>query len=55
MKRTITVEAAADHRRLTVGELRQWLAAIDGLPDDTVIKARVAFSGHLRSVTAEEG
>lgn len=50
-KRTTTIEAAADDKRMTLGELREAIAATDGATDDTEVKARVTFSGHLKSVT----
>jgi hypothetical protein len=52
VKRTITGLTSA--RTMTLGDLRQFLASLDGLPDDASVKARVTFRKHLRSVTVEE-
>lgn len=52
MKRTITGRSA---RTMTLGDLRQFIASLDGLPDDASVKARVTLGRrHLRSVTVEE-
>lgn len=42
-RRAIETEAA-DGRQLTLGEVRQWLAACYELPDDTLVGARIAVS-----------
>jgi hypothetical protein len=52
MKRTIT--GRPTNRRMTLGDLRQFLVSIEGLPDDALIKAKTTFGKHLRSVTVEE-
>lgn len=52
-KHIITSEAAAGNKRMTLGELREALAAADGADPATPVKARVTMSGHLRSVTIE--
>ena len=52
MKRTITGRAAA--RSMTLGELRQFVASIESLPDEALIKTRASFRRHLRSLTVEE-
>ena len=52
MKRTITGQAT--NRRMTLGDLRRFLASIENVPDEAYVKGRVAFGRHLRSVTVEE-
>ncbi len=52
MKRTITGRTAS--HTMTLGDLRQFLASLDGLPDEASVKARVTLRKHLRSVTVEE-
>ncbi|HET6754289.1 MAG TPA: hypothetical protein VFH23_10110 [Jiangellaceae bacterium] len=52
MRRTITGRPA--NRRMSLGDLRQFVASIEGVPDEALIKARVTFGKHLRSVTVEE-
>jgi hypothetical protein len=52
MKRTITGRAAA--RSMTLGELRQFVASIESLPDEALIKTRTTFRRNLRSLTVEE-
>ena len=52
MKRTITGQAT--NRRMTLGDLRQFIASIENVPDEAYVKGRVAFGRHLRSVTVEE-
>lgn len=39
---------------MTLGDLRQFVASIEGVPDEALIKARVTFGKHLRSLTVEE-
>jgi len=39
---------------ITIGRLREFLAALDGLPDDTVPTARVRWSGGLAQITVIE-
>ena len=45
MKRTITGQAA--NRRMTLGDLRMFLASIENVPDEAYIKGRVGFGRHL--------
>jgi hypothetical protein len=53
MKRTITGQTA--NRKMALGDLRQFLASIEGLPDEALIRAKVtSFGRHLRSLTVEE-
>jgi hypothetical protein len=52
MKRTITGRPAGRH--MSLGDLRQFLASIEGLPDEALIKARTSWGKHLRSLTVEE-
>jgi hypothetical protein len=52
MKRTITGRPGT--RTMTLGDLRQFLASIEGIPDEAEIKARVTWGKRLRSVTVEE-
>lgn len=52
MKRTITGKPGT--RTMTLGDLRQFLASIEGIPDEAEIKARVTWGKRLRSVTVEE-
>jgi hypothetical protein len=52
MGRTITGRPA--NRRMSLGDLRQFVASIEGIPDEALVKARVTFGKHLRSVTVED-
>ena len=52
MNRIITGRATGS--RMTVGELRRFLDSLEGISDETPVKAKVAYRGHLRSVTVEE-
>jgi hypothetical protein len=52
VKRSITGRTAGS--RMTLGELRRFIASIEGLADDVPLKVKTAFRGHLRSVTVEE-
>ena len=52
MKRTIT--GLATNRRMTLGDLRHFLASVENVPDEAVLKGRVGFGRGLRSVTIEE-
>ena len=52
MRRTITGRPA--NRRMSLGDLRQFVASIEGIPDEALVKARVTFGKHLRSVTVED-
>lgn len=51
--RKITETKSPQAKAVTVAELRQFLAGIDGCPDDTEIKARVSFGGRLTEISAE--
>jgi hypothetical protein len=52
VKRTITGTNATGS--MTLGDLRQFVASLDGLPDESSVKARVSYRKHLRSLTVEE-
>lgn len=39
---------------MTLGDMRAFLASIEGIPDEARVKARVSFRKHLRSLTVEE-
>lgn len=52
MRRTITGRSA--NHRMSLGDLRQFVASLKDLPDEATIKARVTFGKHLRSLTVEE-
>jgi hypothetical protein len=52
MRRTITGRPA--NRRMSLGDLRQFVASIESIPDEALVKARVTFGKHLRSVTVED-
>ena len=52
MKRTITGSTAS--RTMSLGDLRQFIGTLDGLPDEAQVKAKVTFRKLLRSVTVEE-
>jgi hypothetical protein len=39
---------------MTLGDLRQFLASIENVPDDALIRTKVTLARHLRSVTVEE-
>jgi hypothetical protein len=52
VKRTITGQAGT--RRMTLGDLRQFLASIENVPDEATLRARVTIGRQLRSVTVEE-
>ena len=52
MKRTITGRTAS--RTMSLGDLRQFIGSLDGLPDEAEVKAKVTLRKHLRSVTVEE-
>ena len=49
------VEANAENGKMTLGDLRQFVAELDqaGAADTTVIRARVTFGGVLKSVAAD--
>lgn len=52
VKRTITGVNA--NGSMSLGDLRQFIASLDGLPDEASVRARVSFRKNLRSVTVEE-
>jgi hypothetical protein len=52
VKRTITGRATG--RTMTLGDLRKFLASIDGIGDEAPVKARVTLRKHLRAVTIED-
>ena len=52
MKRTIT--GLATNRRMTLGDLRHFLASVENVPDEAILKGRVGFGRGLKSVTIEE-
>jgi hypothetical protein len=52
VKRTITGRTAS--RTMSLGDLRQFIGSLDGLPDEAEVKAKVTLRKHLRSVTVEE-
>ncbi|HEY8523537.1 MAG TPA: hypothetical protein VIL48_01150 [Acidimicrobiales bacterium] len=52
MRRTITGRPGS--KRMTLGDLRQFLASIESIPDEAEVKARVTWGKHLRSLTVEE-
>ncbi|HET6949252.1 MAG TPA: hypothetical protein VFI47_02695 [Acidimicrobiales bacterium] len=53
MKRTITARAAS--RTMSLGDVRQFLASIESVPDEAVMKVRTTLWGRtLRSLTVEE-
>jgi hypothetical protein len=39
---------------MTLGDLRQFLASIENVPDEALIRTRVTLARHMRSVTVEE-
>lgn len=49
---TSNVKAVAGTGRMTVAELREFLAAADraGVTDDTVVKIRSTIGGYLKSI-----
>ena len=52
VKRTITGRTSS--RTMSLGDLRQFIGSLDGLPDEAEVKAKVTLRKHLRSVTVEE-
>jgi hypothetical protein len=52
VKRTITGRPGS--RTMTLGDLRQFIGSLDGLPDEATVKAKVSFGKQLRSITVEE-
>ena len=52
VKRTIIGRASG--RTMTLGDLRKFLASLDGIGDETPVKARVTLAKHLRSITVED-
>jgi hypothetical protein len=39
---------------MSLGDLRQFLASIENVPDEALLRAKVTMGRHLRSVTVEE-
>lgn len=39
---------------MSLGDLRQFIGSLGGLPDEAEVKAKVTWRKHLRSVTVEE-
>ena len=52
VKRTIIGRASG--RTMTLGDLRKFLASLEGIGDETPVKARVTLAKHLRSITVED-
>jgi hypothetical protein len=52
MRRIITGRAPG--RRMTLGDLRQFVTSIESVPDEALIRTRSTFGRYLRSVTVEE-
>jgi len=52
VKRTIT--GRAEERTMTLRDLRQFVASLEGFPDEAPVKARVTWGKHLRSLTVED-
>lgn len=53
-----TFEAKPADKKLTLGELRTFLASVDGAPDGAVPVVRINFGGSMKSITVtvdEEG
>jgi hypothetical protein len=51
----IRIEAIDKKTGMTLGELRQFIAACDGADDSTKVKVRVTFKGTARELTAYVG
>jgi hypothetical protein len=52
VKRTIT--GRADDRTMTLRDLRQFVASLEGFPDEAPVRANVTWGKHLRSLTVED-
>lgn len=52
VRRTITGRAGG--RTMTLGDLRKFLASLDGIGDEAPVKARVTLAKRLRSITIED-
>lgn len=39
---------------MTLGDVRQFVASLEKLPDEAVVKAKTTFGKHLRAITVEE-
>lgn len=51
-----TIEARAAAKGMSLGELRQFVARLDGAPEDTALKATVTIGASLlRTIKAETG
>jgi hypothetical protein len=53
VKTTREATAAGDGKRMTLVELRWFVAALDGQPGDTPVRAVATVGGWLRSVKVE--
>ena len=51
----ISMDAIDKKTGMTLGELRQFIAACDGADDATAVKVRVTFKGTVRKLTAYVG
>lgn len=51
----INMDAIDKKTGMTLGELRQFIAACDGADDKTTVKVRVTFKGTARKLTAHVG
>jgi hypothetical protein len=49
---TANIKAVAETKRMTLGELRAFLAAADhaGVTDDAVVKVTSTVGGHLKAI-----
>lgn len=52
MRRTITGSNSAG--AMTLGDLRQFVASLDGVPDEAAVKARTSLRRRLRTITVQE-
>lgn len=52
MKRTMTGRPSG--RTMTLGELREFVATLEALPDEATVRARLTLRKQVRSVTVEE-
>lgn len=52
VRRTIT--GSNDAGTMTLGDLRQFVASLEGLPDDAAVKARTSLRRRLRTITVQE-
>ena len=52
MKRTITGQAS--ERTMNLRDLREFVASLEGFPDESPVRARVTWGKYLRSLTVED-